>query len=119
MKKNYNNISIKLMENLFTKWGLKSVCAFMITTSAFVYSVQAQTTIYSTNFGTVANVNPAGWTFTGVDMNISTNTPSSGYTGASGGAYLGEGNSTAFVNTSGTAQPSSQIGTSEIGRAHV
>src|SRR6218665_234434 len=75
-------------------------------------SATAQTTIYSTNFGTVANVNPAGWTFTGVDLTISTNTPSTGYTGVSGGAYLGEGNSTAFVNTSGTSFSGSQIGTS-------
>ncbi len=80
---------------------------------AFLNNMSAQTVIYSTNFGTVANVNPVGWTFTGIDMNISTNTPSSGYAGASGGAYLGEGNSTAFVNTSGTPQSASQVGTSE------
>ncbi len=73
---------------------------------------QAQTVIYSTDFGTVANANPLGWTFTGVNMNISTNTGSSGYTGVSGGAYLGEGNSVTFTNTAGSSIPSSQIGTS-------
>jgi len=66
-------------------------------------SASAQTTIYSTDFGTVANVNPLGWTFTGTNMTISTNTTSSGYAGASGGAYLGEGNSVAYVNTFGTS----------------
>lgn len=75
-------------------------------------SATAQTTIYSTDFGTVANVNPAGWTFTGIDMTISTNTPSTGYAGVSGGAYLGEGNSVAFVNTSGTSFAGSQTGIS-------
>ena len=80
---------------------------------SFINNYNAQTTIYSTNFGTVANVNPAGWTFNGANMNISTNTSSSGYAGASGGAYLGEGNSVAFVNTSGTSEPSSQIGASD------
>ena len=77
----------------------------------FINSINAQI-IYSTDFGTVQNVNPASWTFTGVDMNISNNTSSSGYPGASGGCYLGEGNSVAFINTSGTSEPSSQIGTS-------
>ncbi|MGZ3942426.1 MAG: hypothetical protein ACXVO9_02920, partial [Bacteroidia bacterium] len=72
----------------------------------------AQTILYSTDFGTTINVNPAGWTFTGVDLNISNNNSSSGYTGASGNCYLGEGNSSAFTNTSGTAEPSSQLGTS-------
>lgn len=75
-------------------------------------NINAQTVIYSTDFGTVANVNPPGWTFSGIDMNISTNGASSGYAGASGGAYLGEGNSTAFVNTAGTSFSSSQIGIS-------
>jgi len=74
--------------------------------------VQAQTVIYTTDFGTVPNVNPTGWTFTGLNMNISNNTASSGYSGASGNAYLGEGNSVAFINTSGTSEPSSQSGTS-------
>lgn len=78
----------------------------------FTLFSKAQTVLYATNFGTVANVNPVGWTFSGVDMNISTNTTSSGYAGVSGGAYLGEGNSVAFTNTSGIAEPSSQIGTS-------
>jgi hypothetical protein len=68
--------------------------------------------IYSTDFGTVANVNPANWTFTGIGMNISTNSPSSGYTGVSGGAYLGEGNSVTFTNTAGNSQPSSPVGIS-------
>lgn len=75
--------------------------------------LQAQTTIYSTDFGTVANINPSGWTFTGAGMNISTNNSSSGYTGASGGACLGEGNSTTFTNTAGNTQTSSPLGTSE------
>lgn len=75
-------------------------------------SVNAQTLIYSTDFGTVANVNPANWTFTGAGMNISTNTGSSGYAGVSGGAYLGEGNSTTFTNTAGNSQASSPTGTS-------
>ncbi len=75
--------------------------------------LQSQTTIYTTDFGTVANVNPSNWTFTGAGMNISTNNTSSGYTGASGGACLGEGNSTTFTNTAGNAQSSSPLGTSE------
>ena len=78
----------------------------------FVSLANAQTTLYSTNFGLVANVVPTSWVFNGVNMNISTNTSSSGYPGASGNAYLGEGNSVAFINTSGTTEPSSQIGTS-------
>ncbi|MBL7902001.1 MAG: T9SS type A sorting domain-containing protein [Bacteroidia bacterium] len=73
----------------------------------------AQTTIYTTDFGLVANVNPAGWTFTGIGMNISTNNASSGYIGASGGACLGEGNSVTFTNTAGAQQTVSPIGTSE------
>ena len=72
-----------------------------------------QTTLYTTDFGTVANVNPVGWTFTGIGMNISTNNASSGYSGASGNACLGEGNSTTFTNTSGSQQTSSPVGTSE------
>ncbi len=74
---------------------------------------KAQTTIYSTNFGTIANVNPAGWTFTGQGMNISTNNASVGYAGASAGACLGEGNSVTFTNTSGSTQTSSPLGLSE------
>lgn len=75
-------------------------------------NAKAQTVIYSTDFGTVANVNPANWTFTGLGMNISTNTPSSGYAGVSGGAYLGEGNSMTFTNTAGSSMASSPTGTS-------
>lgn len=55
-----------------------------------------------TNFGNVANVNPVGWTFTGVNMNINTVGPSGGYTGASGGAYMSEGSNGQFINTDGT-----------------
>lgn len=76
------------------------------------FYANAQTVIYSTDFGTVANVNPANWTFTGAGMNISTNSPSSGYAGASGGAYLGEGNSTTFTNTSGNTYTVSPVGIS-------
>lgn len=78
----------------------------------FGLSVKAQTMIYSTDFGTTANVNPANWTFTGAGMNISTNSPSSGYAGASGNAYLGEGNSVTFTNTAGASQTSSPLGSS-------
>ena len=85
----------------------------VFTIFTFVNSATSQTIIYSTNFGTNVNVNPPGWTFSGVNMNISNNTSSSGYSGVSGGAYLGEGNSVAFINTSGISEPSSQIGTSE------
>jgi hypothetical protein len=74
--------------------------------------VNAQTTIYSTDFGTVPNVNPSNWTFTGEGTNTSTNTASSGYAGASGGAYLGEGNSTTYTSTSGNTYTISQIGVS-------
>ncbi len=77
----------------------------------FINSINAQV-IYSTDFGTTPNVNPTNWTFTGIDLTISNNTPSTGYPGASGSCYLGEGNSVAFINTSGTSEPSSQIGTS-------
>lgn len=76
------------------------------------FYAKAQTVIYSTDFGTVANVNPANWTFTGLGMNISTNSSSSGYAGASGGAYLGEGNSTTFTNTSGNTYTVSPVGVS-------
>ncbi|MBL7930789.1 MAG: choice-of-anchor I family protein [Bacteroidia bacterium] len=79
----------------------------------FENTLKGQTTIYSTDFGTVANINPSGWTFTGSGMNISTNNSSSGYTGASGGACLGEGNSVTFTNTAGNTQTSSPLGTSE------
>ncbi|MBA2611208.1 MAG: T9SS type A sorting domain-containing protein [Bacteroidetes bacterium] len=83
----------------------------IITLSLISYG-KAQTNIYTTDFGTVANVNPTGWTFTGINMNISTNSASSGYPSASGNCYLGEGNSVAFINTSATSEPTSQIGTS-------
>lgn len=73
----------------------------------------SQTVIYSTDFGTLANVNPSGWTFSGAGMNISTNNASSGYTGASGNACLGEGNSVTFTNTAGNTQTSSPLGVSE------
>jgi hypothetical protein len=79
---------------------------------AFVNYGIAQTVLYSTDFGTTTNVNPTGWTFTGVNMNISTNTTSSGYNGASGNAYLGEGNSVSFTNTSGTVESTPQLSTS-------
>jgi hypothetical protein len=75
--------------------------------------LKSQTVLYSTDFGTTPNVNPTGWTFSGVGMNISNNTGSSGYTGASGGSYLGEGNSVTFTNTSGSSQASSPVGYSE------
>jgi hypothetical protein len=46
-------------------------------------------------------------------MNISNNNAGSGYAGASGNCYLGEGNSgTSFVNTLGNTVTSSPIGTS-------
>ncbi len=100
--------------NFNRKKFLNRTCLIVLAFCTFglVNNTYAQTTIYSTDFGAVANVNPVGWTFTGVDMTISTNTASSGYTGASGGAYLGEGNSTAFTNTFGTPFSASQIGTS-------
>ncbi len=75
-------------------------------------SFLSQTTLYFTDFGTTQNVNPVGWTFTGIGMNISNNTTSSGYVGASGNNYLGEGNSVTFTNTSGASQVSSPIGNS-------
>lgn len=80
---------------------------------ALSHQSKAQTTIYTTDFGLVANVNPVGWTFTGAGMNISTNNASSGYIGASGNACLGEGNSVTFTNTSGAQQTVSPLGTSE------
>lgn len=98
---------------LFYSFGIKGKCIFAFLFTVFFTNLSnGQTTLYTTDFGAIANVNPVGWTFTGVDMNISTNTTSSGYPGFSGGAYLGEGNSVAFTNTFGTAEPSSQLGTS-------
>jgi hypothetical protein len=64
------------------------------------------------NFGTTVNVNPIGWTFTGVNMNINNVDPSIGYPGASGGAYLSEGSNGQFINTQGTLISKSQKGTS-------
>lgn len=90
----------------------KTLFVFIIAVS-FFSSVKSQTVFYSTNFGTVPNVNPANWSFTGLAINISTNTPSSGYAGASGDAYLGEGNSVTFTNTSGFTQTVSPLGLSE------
>jgi hypothetical protein len=89
------------------------IIAVLIMLLGSAIQLKSQTVLYSTDFGTVANVNPTGWTFSGVGMNISTNTGSSGYTGASGGSYLGEGNSVTFTNTSGSSQASSPLGYSE------
>lgn len=75
--------------------------------------ITSQTIIYTTDFGTTTGVNPSGWTFSGIGMNISNNNAGSGYSGASGNCYLGEGNSgTSFVNTLGNTVSSSPIGTS-------
>src|SRR5438105_13401150 len=73
---------------------------------SFLISVAEAQTIYSTDFGIANAVNPTGWTFTGVNMNINTQSGSSGYTGASGGANLSEGNSVNFTNTAGTTSVS-------------
>lgn len=90
------------------------VTALIIALVCPLSALKAQTTIYTTDFGAVALVNPSGWTFNGIGMNISTNNASTGYAGASGGACLGEGNSgSTFTNTSGQQQTSSPIGTSE------
>jgi hypothetical protein len=107
------------MEQIKQVYQQKKSRILFFTTSVFLLlgsalnSLKAQTTIYTTDFGLVANVNPVGWTFTGIGMNISTNNASSGYTGASGGACLGEGNSVTFTNTAGAQQTLSPIGTSE------
>lgn len=76
----------------------------------FCEGLFSQTTLYTTDFGTIPNTNPIGWTFTGIGMNISNNNAGSGYSGASGINYLGEGNSVTFTNTSGASQPSSPVG---------
>src|ERR1035438_8655276 len=64
---------------------------FLITllTAGIVFRGWAQTTIYSENFGT-GTVFPAGWTATyGTNTWCpSTGSPSSGYTGASGGTNI-------------------------------
>lgn len=96
----------KNLKPLFYKTFL-SVLLFL-----YLNSFKAQTVIYTTNFGTIPNVNPVGWTFTGIGLNISNNNSGSGYTGASGSCYIGEGNSVTFTNTSGNSQASSPIGTS-------
>jgi hypothetical protein len=77
-----------------------------------VCELNAQTILYSTSFGNLATVNPVGWTFTGRNMNISTNNPSGGYPGVSGGAYLSEGNYKGFVNTLGESLGCSVLGNS-------
>lgn len=77
-----------------------------------ICDVKAQTVLYSSNFGSVPSINPLGWTFTGRNMNISTNNPSVGYPGVSGGAYLAEGNYKGFVNTLGESLSCSVIGNS-------
>ncbi|PBQ31877.1 hypothetical protein CNR22_08870 [Sphingobacteriaceae bacterium] len=101
-----------LTKTSFTsKLAMAAIVFFTI--CGFINTALAQTTLYSTTFGTIANVNPTGWTFTGAAMNISINNPGSGYTGFSGDAYLGEGNSVTFTNTAGNVQTSSPIGTSE------
>lgn len=105
MKKTYTN-SLNLFKKV-TQFG----CLLLLMSTK--NHLQSQTTIYTTDFGTVANVNPANWTFTGIGMNISTNNASSGYAGASGGACLGEGNSTTFTNTAGNQQLTSPLGLSE------
>jgi hypothetical protein len=73
---------------------------------------KSQSLLYTTNFGTQSAVSPAGWVFTGRNMNISTNSPSSGYPGFSAGAYLSEGNYKGFVNTLGESLGCSVIGNS-------
>lgn len=77
-----------------------------------VCELNAQSILYATTFGNAAAVNPVGWTFTGRNMNISTNSPSNGYPGVSGGAYLAEGNYKGFVNTLGESLGCSVIGNS-------
>lgn len=78
----------------------------------FVQCVSAQTILYATGFGTQTNVLPAGWNFTGVNLNLNNLAPSGGYPGASQGVYLAEGNHKAFRNTSGTMMSASATGVS-------
>lgn len=95
------------------KKSLLKITASILVSGLFVINqLSAQTTIYETDFGTVPNVNPPNWTFTGEGMNISTNNASTGYSGASAGACLGEGNSVAYTSTSGNNYSGSQLGTS-------
>ena len=77
-----------------------------------VIAVNARFNVSFTNYGNVANANPIGWTFTGVNMNINTVGPSVGYPNASGGAYMREGSNGPFTNTDGNSIVKSQKGTS-------
>ncbi len=92
----------------------KKLHLFICTAFAVLFcnDYTSQTTLYATDFGTTPNTNPVGWTFTGLSMNISNNTASSGYAGATGNNFMGEGNSLTFTNTSGTSQSSAPIGNS-------
>ena len=61
-----------------------------------VFLVGVQTTddrklISASRFGKVSFINTPGWTFTGVNMNISLRSPSMGYHGASGHKNLNKG----------------------------
>lgn len=78
----------------------------------FGHTASAQSILYSTNFGSITNVLPASWTFTGVNMNLSNISPSNSYPGASRGVYLAEGNHKSFRNTSGTLMMTSVPGVS-------
>ncbi len=97
------------MKKFITPLFLKLSTAVLI---LCLNSAIAQTTIYTTNFGTIQYVNPPNWSFSGIGINISNNASGSGYTGASGNCYLGEGNSITFTNTSGNSQVSSPTGNS-------
>lgn len=72
---------------------------------SIVALANAQIKIFNTDFGNTVNINPVGWIFTGPNMNINTINPSTGYTGASGGAKLCEGSASSFINTAGTVMP--------------
>jgi hypothetical protein len=90
--------TLNIMKNLFASF-LFIFC---------VGATRSQTVIYQTNFGTIANVNPPSWSFTGIGMNITNvNNTSAGYSGVSGSNYLGEGNSNTFTNTAGNSQGTS------------
>ncbi len=107
-----NNLSLRKDPDF-----MKVVLLIILLLAILVPKAKAQTTIYTTDFGATvtmptAGSNPSGWTFTGVGMNISSSTTSSGYTDATGGEYLGEGNSVTFTNTSGTSETTSPLGTS-------
>jgi len=77
-----------------------------------IFSASALSTIYYTNFGTADNINPASWIFTGSNMNIGLQDGSCCYANASGGAYLTEGSSCSFINTTGVLRHSVVNGTS-------